>query len=202
MTTITIPTDKTEKIEADIAVIQKHVAEMKITTKPEYEAGAELLAKLKSRKDRVKELENELLGDIETSLKTAKNKFKMLAQPYIDAEATVRLLLNQYVNEQMRIAQEQAEKLHKQQEAERKIAEKKGEPIPTPMVAVAAPNLKVQTEAGGIHTRTVKKWKLTAKTKVPAQYWILDEVAINTQMRAGNEIPGIEYYEEQVVAVR
>lgn len=198
MNTITIPAETSEKIEADIASITNHVSTLKIETKDQYKAGAELLAKLKTRKDRVKALEKELLGEIVESVKKAKNKFKMLAQPYVDAEATVRSLLNDYIRKEQQEAERQAAELRKKQEEARKEnPEAKQE-----MLAVPEPDMKVQTEAGGISTRTIKKWKVVAKGKIPRKYFILDEKAINAMMRTGEVIEGIEYYEEKVVAVR
>jgi hypothetical protein len=213
---ITIPEEKTVAIQAHIASIEKHVKTLEIKNDTDYESASALLIKLASSMKKVKAFEKDLIGGLAEELKKTKNKFKILRQPYADAEVIVRGLLNKYINEKNAKAARIAAQLKKNQEAERKAAQKAAEALAKEqgvkveevtvkqpeMLAVPEPEHKVQTEEGAIHTRKVKKWKVTAKSKIPRKFWVLDEKLINATMKTGEIIEGIEYYEESVVAAR
>lgn len=65
-------------------------------------------------------------------------------------------------------------------------------------LAIDAPQL-----SAGVKDRTLWKWRVTDKTKIPAQYWVLDAAAIQarvTAMKAQCDIPGIEVYPESNIA--
>jgi len=47
-------------------------------------------------------------------------------------------------------------------------------------------------------TRKIKRWRLVDITQVPLAYLKVDEAKVREAMKAGKDIPGIEYYEEEV----
>ena len=62
---------------------------------------------------------------------------------------------------------------------------------------------KVVSDNGSVTFKTVTKWRVHNMDVVPNSFLIVNEVAINTAMRQGITVLGIEYYtEEQVVNKR
>lgn len=56
---------------------------------------------------------------------------------------------------------------------------------------------------GSASTRDVWKFRIVDQSKIPAEYFILDEKKISGVVRAGvREIPGLEIYAEQTLVVR
>jgi len=62
-------------------------------------------------------------------------------------------------------------------------------------------------KAAGISSRKIWKFRIVDKTKVPAEFMIVNEAAISGFCRsfkdtATAEIPGIEFYSENVISAR
>ena len=55
---------------------------------------------------------------------------------------------------------------------------------------------------GSISTRKIKKFEITEESKLPREFLIPDTVKIRQAVMAGQEIPGIRVYEEEIIAAR
>jgi len=62
----------------------------------------------------------------------------------------------------------------------------------------------IKEEAAGVTIRKIKKWRVPegSFSMVPREFLMLDEVKIRKAMFAGEEITGVEYYDEQTTSVR
>lgn len=81
---------------------------------------------------------------------------------------------------------------------ERKKLEQFTETVPA-VVAMPEP------EAEGVSIRHLPKWRIVDASKIPAEYWMLDEVKIGKVVRASSgtiKIDGIEIYFEESTSVR
>lgn len=56
----------------------------------------------------------------------------------------------------------------------------------------------VESTSGKVSFKTVKKFEVVDITSIPMEYHIADEIKIRDLMKAGVEIAGVRYYEEQV----
>jgi len=68
-----------------------------------------------------------------------------------------------------------------------------------------APINVAAAKRSGVSTRKVHKWKVIDEAKIPDQFWILDEKAINALVKAQGEkckIEGIEVFEETILSAR
>lgn len=73
------------------------------------------------------------------------------------------------------------------------------------IIPIAAPKLS-QMNTAGIKAARIAKWRIVDETKIPRQYWILDEKTINAIRRSKgvnatgtSYIPGIEFYSEDTI---
>jgi len=72
-------------------------------------------------------------------------------------------------------------------------------PVPKPDVQPKS----IQTDAGSVGIRQLPDWELEDITKVPAEFLILDKVAVGKQVRAGRRnIPGIRIWMKDNLTVR
>jgi hypothetical protein len=127
-----------------------------------------------------------------------------LLRPLAEAEARIDQEIRAF---RLRKAQEAAEKQAKADAAYEKKVERavaKGlDPVAVlPPPVIAAPVKTVQTDAGKVTARKVKKFRIVDPAQVPVEYWILDEAKIGKAVRAGLEIPGVQTWEEEVLQVR
>lgn len=174
------------------------------------------------------------ISDAEKRLKSASDQAKEPAKkwteaidakvkPIRDALAAARSRLNSAVlaygvekkraaAEANRIAEEAARekaKLAAPKLEDVLLADIQGKPAPAaPSIVVPPPVVVAKTvkvEGGPAATvRVNKKWRLVDRSKIPAEYLILDEVKIGKVVRAGagSTIPGIEVYEEENLSIR
>jgi len=61
---------------------------------------------------------------------------------------------------------------------------------------------QVENQIGSVHFRTVRKWRIKNRADIPSHFWMLDEKAINEEMRKNRPITGIEYYEEKTAVAK
>lgn len=66
------------------------------------------------------------------------------------------------------------------------------------MDSLEKPLAIVESESGSVKFRTVRKFEIVDKTKVPFEYLEINETAIRTALKAGIEVPGIRYFDEEV----
>lgn len=57
---------------------------------------------------------------------------------------------------------------------------------------------KVEGASGSVSFRKVRKFEVINVAMLPSDYIMADEVAIREAMKAGKELPGVRYYDEQV----
>lgn len=133
---------------------------------------------------------------------------KAMVDPRIDACKSVEDILRGKLGAyQTRLDQEAAERawveaaeyqkrLAKNETAKRPVAVV---PPPPPM---EIPANQIKTETGNISFTTKRTPVLVDESKVPDEYWILDEVKIGKIIRAGGEVPGYRVNIEKVPTVR
>lgn len=116
-----------------------------------------------------------------------KAKFSEFMLPLAQLEATVKDKMKPFIlAEQARADAEQA-KIEKAA-----MKKNKGDA----MIMVPVVN-DIKTQKGNFGTSTAKKlprWRVKNESKIPDKYWMLNEVLIGQDNRAGKEIPGIEKY--------
>lgn len=218
------PTIENEQKSSAMKILEQ-ARYLNITSAADYEAAAEFTKQVKSLSKRIKDYWEPLKKSARASWQSLVDREKELLKPLEQAEAEVKTKMAAYqkkVQEEERAARELAEKL-KREEAERLLAEaakaaEQGNEMESEILLAQAeimeasqPAVQMQTpKATGVSTRTLYRARIIDESKVPVEVAgvvirPVDLAAINKLAQASKgkiQIPGIEIYEEQSVAVR
>lgn len=196
-----------------------------IQTIDQYEKAIELLKSIKSRAKEHTELRFSMTKPIDESKKRIMDLFRPTLDSLERAESYLKQICMTFQTDQERLrleeemrlqeaARKEEEKKRKQLEVRAIKAEEKGDVIKAEQLKDAAESLFIpvpQIESNmpkqnGFSIRSVWKWRVTNETKIPKQFFILNEKEIDRIAKAGiisvMNIPGIEFFEEKIAAVR
>lgn len=176
-------------------------------------------------KTKIKDLTEQRLAITRPMDEAKKKVITMFEQPLYRLETlesglkNTILVYEQEMAEQRRLQQEaENERARKQEEARKAALVDAAEAaIETGNVDLAnrfldnAENTHVEpinvaaSKRPGIASKSNWKWRVKDESKIPKRFWMLDEKKINAVVRAEKkscEIPGIEVYEEKILAAR
>lgn len=183
-----------EKVQNDLSALASHFEGYKVTSEETQAECIEYLSQLKARKKKIEELRKEFVGPLNDQVKKINKMFKGETVKIDEMDLCLRATLREYMDEQARIAEEEAKRqLEKAQTVEEvnEVQEKK----PT-----------VHTDSGSATRKKVWKWKVTDRqalmNKRP-ELFVIDEKKINELMRGGErDLPGVEFYQESQISIR
>jgi len=193
-------------LQADRAIIE---------TEETYTRGGDLVKVLSNEKNKLETARKALVKPLNDHIKFINNEFKKQTGILDEAVAIVKRKMIAWANEQerqRRIMEEERRK--REEEAALKLAEaaqSQGMSTVADEVlnkAIEAPvtDTKQRTVKGEYGSTTsirkIKKWRVIDRAKIPVKYLMVDREMVTHDMRDGIEIPGIEYYDEPIVAVR
>jgi hypothetical protein len=188
----------------------------------QYESAASLLQMVKGRAKQLEERRTEITRPMNEALRSINALFAKPKEMYAIAETKIKAGLVGYQQETERkqraeIARQQEERqaqLLAEAEERARLAEAEGdqakadriieaafipEAAPPPLTAYTPPPPKV----GGISTRKVWKYRVTDPTAIPREYLMVNDGMLSALARTGKanaNVPGIEFYEDTVVA--
>jgi len=182
-----------KNIEKDLSPLVSQSYDVEITSKETAEQASLLLRNIKLQIKSAEDIRTSFTKPINESLRAINAKFKEATKPLKASEAVIKVkILKWQRSENERIAKDEA-KRQKLQESHFE----KGHNV-NPLI-----QLDRVESVGTTSTRKVKKWKMIDFKKLPDEYKIADEVLLNKLVRGGKtDIPGIEIYEDEVLAVR
>ncbi|KKN08031.1 hypothetical protein LCGC14_1060970 [marine sediment metagenome] len=204
------------------AIIITEANSIKISNNTQMENSSTLLRSIKQRIHEIDVKRKELTDPLNFVITKLIGYAKTPIDMYRESEGTIkreqtryRLKLQQEEEEEERKAQAKADEdeRNRREELERqaKAAEKKNKPEKAEALRDNAENVfippkPVQKKIGkikGNHLVTNYKAKIKDRSKIPAQYWILNEKLINSIAKASKGeqlIPGVEIYPEHTTA--
>jgi hypothetical protein len=218
------PTIENEQ-KSSVVKIYEQAQMLTINTAQDYDGAAEFTKQVKSLSKRIKNYWEPLKKSARASWQSLVDREKELLTPLEKAETEVKTKMAAYqrkVQEEERAARLLAEKL-KKEEAERLLAEAEkaadeGREMESEILLAQAeiiettqPTVQVQAPtARGVSTRTLYRARIVDEKQVPIEVAgvvirPVDLAAVNKMAQASKgkiQIPGIEIYEEQSVAVR
>lgn len=214
MTQLVISQETVQNVEKDIQLLLSQSQQLVIQDEGQFQEAADFLTKVKVRVKRLDTLKESLTRPFADALKDARNKFKMLSEPYENMEFTIKTKMNEYIRVREEKARREAEEARKKAEeenarllAEQEAAKAKGEEVkelePVEAAPVEAPKIQARTEAGMVYTQ--KRWavKVIDESQVPREWLCIDQKKVNEAIKTGvREIPGLEIFEESTVSVR
>lgn len=218
------PTAENEQKSSALKILEQ-AQFLTINSPTDYDGAAEFTKQVKTLSKQIKDYWGPLKKSARASWQSLVDREKELLTPLDQAETEVKKKMAAYqkkVQEEERAARLLAEKL-KREEAERLLAEaekaaEQGNEMESEILFAQAeiietsqPAVQMQApKATGVSTRTLYRARIIDETKVPVEVAgvvirPVDLPAINKLAQASKgkvQIPGIEIYEEQSVAVR
>lgn len=167
------------------------VAAKTIRTAADFDEAKDLLGRIAAAKKEIKERKEAITSPLNEALKAARALFAPFEERIETAEAAFKGKMLDYKRKL------DAELAAKQREQEQKIAagtttlEKAGKSIE-----------RVERKAEAIPTRKVRKMVVKDASKVPDEYWVIDEVALRRDVLSGKSVPGTEVVEEEIITNR
>ena len=202
MTTTTVP-EQVEQLSKEITAL---ISEATLTVKTEQDCfvASDWLARIRKKRKDTEQFFTDLIKPFKEAVKQHQATCQKVLEPLSTAEAKLSTGILDYRRKAQEEAARQQAKLNEQHDkkVEKAIAKGKDPTEIAPAPIVSAPVKTVETEAGAVSARKIKKWRLVDAGQVPKEYWMLDEAKIGKVVRAGAEIPGIQTYEEEVLSVR
>jgi hypothetical protein len=208
-----------QKKSSDLSFQAKN---LEIKNQNDYEFGATLLKSVKGLAKIAESARKTITDPIDVARKAAMDLFRPVMESLESDEKIIKNKMLTYAAEQEKIRQEQERKLRieaeekarkereRLEERARKAAESgkaaKAEELQQAAAEVqaVAPVLAPRVEKViGVSTKTIWKARVKDIAIVPREYMVVDESALNKVAQATKgslNIPGVEFYSEQVLA--
>ncbi len=156
-----------------------------------YKLVGEALRRIKTELGVAEDERKRVTAPLNEAKRNTDELFRRLREPYEDAETTLKTALLGY----------QAKQAEERARVAAELMAAAGD-VPKIMALATQAQQTVPPVLAGVQNRTVKKWRVVDEAAVPREVMVIDTYKVNECMKAGLAIPGIEYYEEQIIAAR
>lgn len=184
-------------IESQVSPLVAKAVSIIINDGESMKEAVEFLSMLNTRLERVVAEREKVTKPLNEALKAERARWKPLEVSLGSAIALVRAGISKYQTQAVRIAKEAQEKVIA------RVGDGKGKFTLNTAVRklreIDTPEAKIQTEAGDVRFRIVKKFEVMDITLLPSTYLLPNEPMIRKAMGEGIEVSGVRYYEEQQV---
>ncbi len=188
----------------DTSIIQKEINplvsradEYVVSNAKDMEDGAEFLSVLNKKNDSIQAEKTKITAPLLQALKEERGRWKPLETALSEAIRIVSKKMSAYQTEQKSIAQKASEKIAS------RVGQGRGhlkfETASKKIEEIEIPANKVTVDSGKVFFKTVEKCEVEDKTKIPLEYLVPDMIAIRREMRNGNHIKGVRYWNEEQV---
>ena len=177
-----------------VSLAQSH---SKIATEPELQEANEVLVKVKAVGKRVTEEKKKQLDPANATVKSIRDFWAPIEAQYQEAERIIKDAILSYSRKLAELAAKKEAQIEKKVEEGKMTFEtglKKIENLPTMQTSMG-------TKKGMVGVRKVKKFEVEDLAKLPLEYHLANETKIRQAMHAGQELPGVKYWEEETVSV-
>lgn len=197
MQTTTIePVKALTAIKGQISKLENAASSLTIATTEDYTQAVDLVAQLKDRGSKIKILKESITKPANEILKNARAMFAPVEAQHANAEAIIKTKLLDYKRQKDAEAREAEAKIAAKVEAGRMrldTAEKK-------LDNIERVENTTRGNVGEVQVRKVKKVRIVDAALLPREYLIPDDVAIRRDALGGKTIPGVEIFEEEIIA--
>lgn len=169
-----------------------------ISSPEEMQAATDHLSKMKTVAKMIKERKEAITKPLQEALTSARSLFQPIEANLADAEALVKRKMLDYNAKVEREEAEKKAKIARDLEAgkiKEATAIKKMEAVPEVQT-------KVEGKVGTVTTKTIKKYRVIDEAQLPREFLMPNMAKITEALKAGQNVPGAEVYEEKVIAAR
>ncbi len=185
------PTTEMSEYRTQILTVQKMANELRIESVNDLTKATDLLKTVSNGEKLITSRKEEITRPLMKALASGRDLFKPIELGFADAKKVIKSKMIAFqIEEEERIAKETVK-------IEARVA--KG----TMRAETAVGKLESVGTAPKMNTRMIKKVRVVDETLIPREYLVPDMTKITEAiLREGITIPGVEKYEEKIVAVR
>jgi len=195
-----------DQYRSQVASLVTYAQSRIVESREQSESAAADLTLIRQLKKAIEEQRTGQVKPLNDQVKQINDLYKTLTVPLDEADKITSDKIKQYRQaETAKLAEALAIEAEKMELARREAALNGGAITVdlTPLVKPDEQPKHIVTGAGTVGTRMVPKWALEDITKVPAEFLMLNEVALGKQVRAGRTgIPGIRIWLEEELSTR
>ena len=184
-------------LKGQISKIENQAQAVIIATKEDYANAADLVSKLKDIGSRIKSQKESITKPLNEALRNARELFAPIELQYLEAEGIIKSKILEYKVKKDAEAKAEETKIVGQIES----GYIKIETAESKMGVIERVGSTTRGEVGEIQIRKIRKVRIVDEMALPRKYLIPDNVAIRRDALGGKEIPGVEVYDEEQVAV-
>ena len=185
--------------------LQEYAKNRVITTVEDSKGAVNDLSVISNLKKQMEAKRKEYLAPLKVQTDAINDTYKFLMEPVLAADKITRdkMLVYQYEQKCIREEQERINALRMEAaKAEMGLNGELSEPVGLVEV-IPEPAKQMHTDMGTAGQRMIKKYRVVDFALLPDQYKIENSALLNKVVKAGiHEIPGVEIYEEPIIAVR
>lgn len=188
--------EKPIEIKKELLPIVKPFEKKAITNQSELQGAVAALSHLNKILDRLIADKEKITKPLNVTLKEVRGRYKPAEEELENHIGSLRDKITAYQTEQVRLQRIEEAKI------EARVGEGKGklkvETAVRKMDELEKPDEEIITSAGLVKFKEVKKFRIVDFAMLPTNYLLANEVEIRKSMLAGEEVPGVEYYTEQI----
>ena len=190
--------EELEPIKQDVELTLYENQEVIITTKEEYTQAGDVIKAINNKIKNIEAKRVDYTKPLLDQKKKIDDDFKAAMKPLEELVKEIKSkMLDWSREEQKRLDEEQ---IRIEAEAMSKAKEENTSEVVVPIVN------NIKSQRGEASTSTIKKvwkWKITDETKVPREYLVVNDKALNEAMKNGERrIDGVEFYQEEQMSIR
>jgi len=190
-----IPTKEVEVYRSQLSDLEIKANELSIASPEENAIALEFKAKIDKTGKEIKVKKEAITKPINASLRMIRELFAPLEDMFNNADTIVGGKLLAY----KRKVDEETRKKEEQLAARAEKGTMKMETVERKMAELPKTQKTVDTGAGRVQFRKLKRVRITDLKLIPKQYWIIDEVKLKKDVLDGVQVPGAEIYEIETV---
>lgn len=185
-------------VESGMPKNKEMVESIVISNASENEEASKTVAGLRALWTRVEAERKKVSKPLDDAKKALQSQYKPILDEIEDLAKKVKGKMNEWIlKEEKRIQEERIIAEQKNKEILEKA--ENGEVIDADMIVAAPSGI---SKASNQTIRKIKKFRIVDKGQIPIDYLIVDEKLIRKEMNKGVVIPGVEYYEENSIAIK
>ncbi len=190
------PEKELKEYKSQVTFVQKAANDLVISSNEDMEKGTDLLNAVKQIKTAITERKEQITRPLMTALASARDLFKPLETGHAEAEKTIKAKMLAFSeSEQTRIDTDK-DRIQKRVEK----GTMKVETALDKLENLGEVGKSFSGDSGKVSIRVIRKVRVVDETLLPREYLVPDLKKITQDALQGKLIPGIDIYEEKVVA--
>ncbi len=185
-------------LKGQISKCENRANAIEVNSQETYVQAIDIVSKLKETGTNIKLKKESITKPLNEALKNARKLFAPVEEQFAKAEVIIKQKLLAYKKKIDAEAEEEEEKIAAKVEGGKmkfETGEKKIEKI-------ERVDNTTKGKVGAISVKIIKKVRITDAALLPREYLIPDQVAIRRDALGGKPIPGVEVYNEEIIAAK